>query len=262
MKKASGTLPCQSWLVTNGFSGLCHAMRKNPEPFAHIKQEKRIRRPEEWVPVAEQLAADNDGLLPTPWWLQKNGYMSVYRAMRQAPEAFAHLKRDKTKKDHALDECVAVAEHVASENGGAIPYAEQLRKMGLGRLAHAIHKHPERFTHLKQAGVLDKWVPIAERLVEEHGILPGLKWLEKNGYNGLRMAFRRKPELFAHIQRAPDNQRPGKSNWFLFWVPFANNLAQEHKGKLPSDKWLTKHNYQGLVLAKQQHPELFAEVTT
>jgi len=72
--------------------------------------------------------------------------------------------------------------------------------MGLGELAYAMRKHPERFAHLKQAGVLDKWIPIAEKLAREHGDgLPSRQWLEKNGYNGLRMALRRRPELFAHI---------------------------------------------------------------
>ena len=94
----------------------------------------------------------------------------------------------------------AIAVRVAQENGGVIPYDTQLDKQGLGKVARALRNHPERFAHLKQAEVLDKWVPIAERLAEEHGgVLPSRQWLEKNGYNGLRMALRRRPERFAHI---------------------------------------------------------------
>jgi hypothetical protein len=215
------------------------------------------------VPVAEQLAAKNNGLLPIASWLQTNGYQGLYHAMRQAPEAFAHLQQDTTKRARALDECVAAAEHIARENGGIIPYTEQLRKMGLGSLARAMRKHPERFAHLKQVEVLDKWVPIAEKLAEEHGrTLPSRQWLEKNGYNGLRMALRRRPDLFAHIPRSQlDNRRPGNPNWFAQWIPFAEKLAREHGGILPEKKWLEEHGYHGLVVAKQQHPEVFAEVT-
>ncbi len=60
VKTNGGTLPNPKWLRETGYSGLCVAMRKHPELFAHIPQEKG-RTPEEWVRTAEKLAETNSG---------------------------------------------------------------------------------------------------------------------------------------------------------------------------------------------------------
>ena len=39
-KKAKGKLPCNSWLIRNGYSELVKCMKEHPERFKHIEQEK------------------------------------------------------------------------------------------------------------------------------------------------------------------------------------------------------------------------------
>lgn len=197
----NGVLPIANWLDANGYSGLTRAMQMYPEEFACIQQAKRVRRtPEEWVPVAEELAAQHDGVLPSYAWLQKAGYIGLCLAYQRRPELFAHLPQDRKRK-RSPEEWVAVAEEVAQENDGIMPYDALLDRAGLGGLTAAMKRRPDLFAHFRRAGVLDKWIPVAERLAKEHGgALPSRQWLEKNGYNGLRMALRRRPELFTHVK--------------------------------------------------------------
>jgi len=73
-------------------------MRKYPKPFIHLKQEtKKYRSAQEWVPIAEKLAAMNDGFLPNTSWLQNNKYHGLMRAIRKHPELFQHIKRKKKR---------------------------------------------------------------------------------------------------------------------------------------------------------------------
>jgi len=93
-----GTLPNQWWLEKNKYAGLDQAMRKQPDLFKHIIQDKKIKTPEEWVLVAEELAEEHDRILPKPRWLQKNQYGGLYQAMKKHPDLFKHIKRDWFKK--------------------------------------------------------------------------------------------------------------------------------------------------------------------
>jgi hypothetical protein len=45
------------------------------------------------VAIAEKLAAENGGCIPSNKWLDANGYKATYDFLRQHPDAFAHLKR-------------------------------------------------------------------------------------------------------------------------------------------------------------------------
>jgi len=57
---------------------------------------------EEWVPIAEALAAEHGGVLPNRRWLTKNGYMGLDAAMKRRPELFARIPQavinNKTKQ--------------------------------------------------------------------------------------------------------------------------------------------------------------------
>lgn len=64
--RVEGTLPNAKWLNENGYAGLRHAMAKHPEMFKHIGARKQQQKsPQDWVAVAERLAAQNGGRLPT-----------------------------------------------------------------------------------------------------------------------------------------------------------------------------------------------------
>ena len=43
-EKATGVLPSKSWLIKNGYAGLIKCMKKHPEMFAHIKENKTKRK--------------------------------------------------------------------------------------------------------------------------------------------------------------------------------------------------------------------------
>ena len=106
---------------------------------------------------------------------------------------------------------VQTAEQLAVEHG-IVPSRKWLRDNGHGALDQYIYKHPELFSHIpQQAKKLRKQaekhyrssehVQTAEQLATEHGVLPGYKWLRRNGFSGLYRCMRMRPELFAHIPR-------------------------------------------------------------
>ena len=53
----------------------------------------KSRMPEEWVPVAESLAAEHGGVLPHIKWLENNDYNALHKAMRRRPEMFVHVSQ-------------------------------------------------------------------------------------------------------------------------------------------------------------------------
>ena len=256
-----GTLPNNTWLRENGCSGMVTAMSNSPGLFAHIEQDENSRRtPEEWVPVAERLAAENGGVLPGENRLCENGYAGLPSTMRNRPELFAHIGQNK-RLLRSMDEWVAVAERLAAEHG-RLPSNRQLKKDGFGGLRKAMNKRPELFSHIKWAHIEqnirrtpEEWVPVAERLAAENGgVLPGETWLRENGYGGLPLTTRNRPELFAHIGQ---NKRLSRS--MDEWVAVAERLAAEH-GRLPSWRRLKKYGFGGLRQAMNKRPELFSHI--
>jgi hypothetical protein len=93
-RRHRGVMPNSWWLQQNGYVGLDQCMRKHPRLFRHIKQDsKRGRTPEEWVPVAEELARQHRGVLPNRWWLQQNRYSGLDFCMQKHPRLFRHIKQ-------------------------------------------------------------------------------------------------------------------------------------------------------------------------
>jgi hypothetical protein len=89
---ADGSLPNVAWLKKYGYTALLQVMRKYPEKFAHIKQEKKANMtPEEWVVLAEKLAKENNGMLPDVAWLKKHGYTGLVSAVKKHPSKFTHI---------------------------------------------------------------------------------------------------------------------------------------------------------------------------
>ena len=86
LAKRHGKLPGPGWLQKNGYSGLAAVLRKYPEAFAQIPQNKKFRTLSEKVALAEQLAKKH-GKLPSPVWLYKHD-RGLYNATRTDPESF------------------------------------------------------------------------------------------------------------------------------------------------------------------------------
>jgi hypothetical protein len=239
--------------------GLVGMMQKCPELFAHIKQEKKLKNPEDWVPVAEKLAKENGGTLQCGHWLNNNGYSALYLAMRRHPELFAHIKQE-SKAGRNPEEWIPIAEKLAKENGGTLQCGHWLRNNGYSALNRAMQKHPELFAHIRQEKRVRKnpedWVPVAEKLAKKNGgTLQCIYWLDNNGYRGLYRAMRKRPELFAHIKQ--ENKAGKKPEE---WIPIAEKLAKENGGTVPCGQWLDKNGYSGLGYMLRTYPELFPNI--
>jgi len=101
-----------------------------------------------------------------------------------------------------LIDCGFQAEQLAAENGGELPHAAKLRRMGV--LYKAIYNRPEDFAHIKM------------KLAEENGgYLPAssdLRILD----GGLRQTMQKHRELFAHIkQKQKDGPARGIDGKFI-----------------------------------------------
>ena len=260
MTKAGGILPSQTWLTRNGYSGLVAAIQKHPAAFAHIRQNwKGGQTPEEWVPVAESLAAQHGDILPYRHWLVASGYHGLVYAMRRKPEAFAHIQQ--AKKRHSRDHWVAVAEKLATKHGGRLPCPSWLRRNDYAPLADALTRLPALFAHIPRETSRGRtpmeWVAVAEDLAATHGgALPNCGWLISSGYGALYNAKKGSPALFAHI---PSSSKKGHTP--EEWLLIAEHLAAQHNGALPNAAWLAKNGHAGLCRALVGRPELFVHIT-
>ena len=256
-KKNGGRLPAYIWLIKNGQSRLHGAMRRNPEAFAHLKQEVKQKTVAEHVIVAENLAKKNGGLLPHKAWLKNHRHAALLDAIYKSPEAFAHLKQEVKQKTVA--EHVIVAENLAKKNGGLLPDTKWLKNNGYGSILSRMYAHPEAFAHLKRerkTKSVAEHVLDAEDLAKENGsLLPYPKWLRNNGYNALNVAMKMNPKAFAHLKQ--ENKR---RKTLAEQVLIAEDLAAKNGGRLPTRASLGKKGYWGLVNQLQVNPKAFAHL--
>ena len=189
MKRVPGILPNPAWLERNGYGRLKDVIREHPEPFAHIRQDRRVfRSPQDWVLVGEELARKNGGILPTHRELLRRGYRTLLAAMERYPRLFAYIKRMVPSR-LVQEELVALARRLAAENEGTLPSPMQLRQSAHTRLARALHCYPAWFADIQRkrrprrqrcelaAGLfsetastrknftLDEWMQVARHLV-------------------------------------------------------------------------------------------------
>jgi hypothetical protein len=145
-------IPKIHWLSKNGYGGLLYVMEKSPELFSHIEQERGHKTPQEWVAVAEQLAADNGGVLPHPKKLQNTGYAQLWNIKKQSPALFLHIKQTdglEARKQKPKTQWVQIAARLAAENGGTVPGRGWLIKNGHSGLYYAIRRKPEMFSKIR-----------------------------------------------------------------------------------------------------------------
>jgi hypothetical protein len=182
---------------------LVSALHNHRELFHHIPQEKQIKKPEEWVPIAEKLAKEHNGIMPCSSWVQKN-FAGLDLAMRKNPKLFDHIKQENKYRTH--EEWVQIGERLAKEHDGILPCPAWLQKNGYSGFAFVLRKNPKLFAHIKQGRVrtpVSEWVTLADKLAKgNHGVLQSTYWLKKNNYDGLNQAMWKYPELFSHIKKA------------------------------------------------------------
>lgn len=104
------------------------------------------------------------------------------------------------RKHKTIEQWVAIAEELANENGGLLPYYTTLKAKGFEGLNYPLKKHPEIFAHIRQETIRSKQIALAEKLANENeGIVPHRRWLQENGYSNLIGYIMGHPEEFAHI---------------------------------------------------------------
>ncbi len=256
-KEHGGILPNPYWLINNKYGGLYQCIRNNSEKFAHIKQQsKKLKSIEEWITTAEQLAKEHGGTLPNYKWLENNRHSGLNTCVRNYPEKFAHIEQDKKLK--SIEEWIVIAEQLAQEHGGILPYCFWLINNKYGGLYECMKKYPEKFVHVKQDKMhksTGEWVIISEQLSKEHGgVLPNYKWLEGTKYNGLNGCMRKYPENFSHVKQDKKLKTPEE------WIVVAEYLAKEHGDILPNCRWLINNQYSGLYRCMKNNPDKFEHV--
>ena len=202
-KKNNGILPGGGWLVKHKYSGIFKYLKKYPEKFSHIKQNyKGGNTIEKNIKIAEDLAKNNNGLLPNCTWLSKNRYLCVYKSLLKYPEKFAHIKQEKLFK--TVDEQIRIAEKLAKRNKEILPNTYWLIKNGYKALAQSMYKHPEKFAHVKQKKikktVKEHIKKYKELIKNNNGVHYSVYWLQNNGYYGLAGCIKKHPEKFKNIK--------------------------------------------------------------
>jgi hypothetical protein len=213
------------------------------------------RSPEEWVPIAEKLAAENGGKLQPLSVLASTGHHGLIGAMRHHPELFAHIDQITMRKTD--DQWVKIAEQlVANDPDKLLPNVKWLTSNGFSGLSQRMKANPEAFAHITQRQLVktvDDHVADAEKLADEHNGLPNTNWLTQNKHHALYACMNANPEAFAHIKRGSSYKTPEE------WVLVAEKLISTY-GALPGTNELYKMGHSGLDRCIRAYPNLFAHI--
>ena len=160
VKENNGKLPTAKWLEKNGYKATYAYVLRHPEYFRDLKRQRLIPPVEEYVELAEALAEENNGKLPTATWLDRNGYNSLYAYMRDHTKHFEHIRREykisltdkpvrpirkyKRVRDHLKTARRLVKEH------GFLPGCQWLMQNGHTDLYACINNHPEAFRNIEK----------------------------------------------------------------------------------------------------------------
>lgn len=248
-------LPCNSKLRNSDNSGLNNCMTKHPDRFAHISKDNQYKSVEEWIAVAEQLAKDNNGILPKVSFVRNSEYAGLDQCMRKHSDRFVHIKQESKYK--SVEEWIAVAEQLTKDNG-ALPCIYWLRTHGYSGLDACIRNFPDKFSSIQQINhkgkTVEQWVAVAEQLAKDnYGILPCSSKLRKD-HSGLDQCISKFSDKFAHIKKL--NKYKSKKEWIVI----AEQLAKENNGMLPSALWIKENGYSGLNNCIRTYPNKFNHI--
>ena len=258
-KENKNILPSVGELLNTGYGSLVAIMSKYPEKFKHIEQNQQRLKRSQIIQLAEKLAKENGGILPSPTWLNDNGYNRIVVCMYKHTELFKHIKQERHRKRRSIEENIEIANSLARKHKGKLPSHIWLLKNGYATLSRKIRAHPDKFKHLQQdseRNSVDEWVKIAEKLQKSNkGNLPSIHWMNRNGYSGLTSAIKKYPNKFKHIKLKEVNEKTPEE-----WVTIAENLARKNKGVLPKKTVLMKNGYGALVNSIYTYPEKFSHI--
>lgn len=250
-----GVLRNSSWLKNNGYTNLCACMNKNKNLFSHITQMNLSGKTiEEHIKTAENLARENNSILPSSIWLRKNGHKDLDSCIMKNKDKFSHLIQDKIHKN--LLETIKEAEELAKYNEGKIPSSLWLQRNGYSGLDQKIRKYSDEFSHMQQENksgkTMEEYVEEAELLAKDNsGNLPCHSWLKNNGYENLSAALYRNPDIFKHINK--NNKRKTIQEH----LESAKKIKLNNNGIFPSHTWLRKEGYNGLSVCITRNKEQF-----
>jgi hypothetical protein len=207
-KENGGLLSYALSLRERGHISLNICMKKYPQMFAHIDQEKLQKKPKEWLEIAEKIVKENNGILYSISKLKQIGYGGLIACMARCPDMFSHIEKAKIMS-RSPEQWVEVANEISKENNGFLCNQRQLDKNGYGGLRGCMERHPDMFSHIKRKkytrsytdglekgnekrfqDALNKHLKQVKKITEENGgITPSLK--RKNYGNTLYMFVKR-----------------------------------------------------------------------
>jgi hypothetical protein len=250
-----GKLPTYKWLINNDYKWLTFFICRYKEIFSKYNQESVYGQVDNRVIIAEKLAKNNGGKLPTATWLLSNGYDDVYHNMITYKKKFAHIKRETIRRP--LNKTIKTAEKLAKDNGGKLPPTTWLAKNGYKWVVNQISDNKNSFSHIKKEKLtrsLDEAIKTAEKLAKDNGgRLPSTTWLRKD-FGWLLNQIYSKPDKFSHIERGKVFESVDEV------VKLAEKLAKNNGGKIPSYKWLLDNGYRRIINCRGNKPSLFSHI--
>lgn len=183
------------------------------------------------------------------------------RRKKQCKGSRSMLLNEKKPKSlrplRTLSDWIKIAERLAKDNNGLLPERKDRPKA----LTSCMYKHRDAFSHIprkRSYTTKEEWVDIANRLTKENGgKLPSLKWLDDNGYSGLRYHLSDNPDLYSHLERSRDVK---KKKTIDEWLSIAERFADANGGLLPPIQWLRKKKYHRLIQVKRNNPDIFGHL--
>jgi len=189
-------------------------MQLRPELFAHIPQERRATKsPEEQLQLVMQLTENGKKPIPSVGWLQGNGYSGLSKWLLKNPEVVEKYGQD-WAGGRTPDEQLQRVMQLTENGKKPIPGAGWLRGNGYGSLDDWLYKHPEVVEKYGRdwAGgrTSEEQLQLVMQLTENgKKPIPGVRWLQGNGYSGLNAWLSRHPEVVEKYGR--DRLRAGGS---------------------------------------------------
>ncbi len=253
VKNNNGVMPSIAWRNENGYGWLQGWIYKYPEKFSHIHDFQIRHNLDDAKKVAEMLAKNNNGSVPTYIWRTNNGYGWLNKWLFNYPEEFSHINLERDMK--TIKEVKNIVKTLAENNNGKLPTRDWRNKNGYGWIENWLYRYPEEFSHIlieKWGNNIDDAKKVAEILFKNNnGVMPSQKWRNENGYGWLQSWFMRFPEEFSHIytKRKRKDIKTAKS--------VAKLLKDNNNGVMPSQKWRNENGYGWLQNWLIRYPEEF-----
>jgi len=197
-------IPGSGWLRDNGYRGLDAWLYKHPEVVEKYGQDRLRagrRTSEEQLQLVMQLTENGKKPIPGVRWLRDNGYRALAKWLLTNPEVVEKYGQDRLRAGWRTSEEQLQLVMQLTENGKKpIPGVGWLYGNGYRALDDWLSKHPEVVEKYGQdwAGgrTSEEQLQLVMQLTENgKKPIPGVGWLQGNGYGGLDSWLRKHPEV-------------------------------------------------------------------